>query len=50
MALWGVALVPGYFVVRNVGVFHVGAEGRPKESVPSSRQDEIDDTAAGEKK
>ncbi|KPI38256.1 UNC93-like protein 2 [Cyphellophora attinorum] len=29
LALWGVAFVPAYFVVRNVGVVHVGAEGFP---------------------
>jgi hypothetical protein len=35
LGLWGVALVPAYFVVRKVGSEHIGAEGYLPESPPS---------------
>jgi hypothetical protein len=44
LALWGVALVPAYFVVRKVGKEHVGAEGYLPESKPA-----VVDSEAGQK-
>jgi hypothetical protein len=36
-AWWGIALPLGFFVVRKVGIVHVGAEGYIPEAKPSVR-------------
>lgn len=40
LAWWGTALIPGYFVVRQVGTVHVGAEGYIPEDKPSAQRTE----------
>lgn len=35
-ALWGIAVIPAYFVVRQVGVIHIG----PETSTPDSHEND----------
>lgn len=42
LALWAFALVPGYFVVRKVGIEHVGAESGPAEDEGSQHSQDFE--------
>ena len=49
LALWGFALGTAYFVVRDVGSVHVGAEGYLPELKPSAREAADEEVAGGAK-